>query len=119
MGVGGRVGSGEQYMSWVALDDVLGAMNHAIFTPTVTGPINLTSPNPVTNAEFTKTLGKVLSRPTLLPVPNCALYTMLGKQAATKLLLEGQRVLPSRLLDDDFEFAYPELESALRHMLGK
>ena len=119
MGVGGRVGSGKQYMSWVALDDVLGAMNHAMFTPEVEGPVNVTSPNPVTNKEFTKTLGKVLNRPTILPVPNLALYTMLGKEAATKLLLEGQRVLPKRLLDQDFHFAYPELEAALSHMLGK
>lgn len=119
MGVGGRVGSGKQYMSWVALDDVLGAMNHAIFTRSMEGAVNVTSPNPVTNKHFTKILGGVLGRPTLLPVPNFGLYAMIGKQAATKLLLEGQRVLPKRLLDQGFDFAYPELEAALSHMLGK
>lgn len=119
MGVGGKIGDGEQYMSWIAMDDLLGAIYEAIYNEQLEGPVNMTAPNPVTNAAFTDTLGKVLRRPTILPVPKLGLKVLLGEEAARELLLEGQRALPKRLEEVDFRFEYPELEGALRHLLGK
>ncbi len=118
LGVGGIVGSGNQYMSWVALDDVIGAIHHALITESVQGPVNVTAPSPVTNREFTATLGRVLRRPTLLPVPAFALRLALGEMADA-LLLAGARVEPRHLLASHYQFRYPELEGALRHLLGK
>jgi uncharacterized protein (TIGR01777 family) len=118
MGVGGVVGSGKQYMSWIALDDAVGAINYAIATDSLSGPVNVVSPNPATNQEFTKTLGKVLSRPTIFPVPAFAARIAFG-QMADELLLASQRVIPKRLADVGFAFQYPELEGALRHLLNK
>jgi uncharacterized protein (TIGR01777 family) len=118
MGAGGRIGSGQQYMSWIALDDLLGAIYHALITDTLHGPVNAVAPNPVTNAEFTKTLGRVLRRPTLFPLPAFAARAAFGEMADA-LLLASTRVQPARLTDTGYAFRYPELAGALRHVLGK
>ena len=118
MGVGGRIGSGKQWMSWIALDDVIGGIKFALANESVRGPVNLVSPNPVTNAEFTKTLGKVLSRPTIFPIPGFAIKLMFGEMGEA-LLLGGQRVAPVRLVGGGFEFRYPQLQAALGHILEK
>ncbi len=119
LGGGGKLGSGKQYMSWVALDDVVGAIHHALFDEEMRGPVNVVGPAPVTNAVWTKTLGKVLGRPTFAPAPAFALRAALGRQMADEVLLAGQRVLPKRLEEAGFSFSYPTLESSLRHTLGK
>jgi uncharacterized protein (TIGR01777 family) len=116
LGVGGRIGSGEQWFSWVALDDVTAAYAHALATD-VEGVLNLTSPNPVTNRQFTKALGKALSRPTVLPVPALAIRTIFG-QMGEEMLLAGKRVLPARLLDEGFEFSAPTIDVALERALA-
>ena len=118
MGVGGRIGSGKQWMSWIALDDVIGGIKFALANESVRGPVNFVSPNPVTNAEFTKTLGKVLSRPTIFPIPGFAIKLMFGEMGEA-LLLGGQRVAPVRLVGGGFEFRYPQLQAALGHILEK
>jgi hypothetical protein len=117
MGVGGRVGSGAQWMSWIALADAIGGIRFALINESLTGPVNLVAPHPVSNAEFTKTLGKVLSRPTLFPVPEFAARLAFGEMAGA-LLLAGQRVAPARLQEAGYEFEYAELEPALRHLLA-
>lgn len=119
MGIGGPFGSGKQWMSWIALDDLIGAILHALRSNALHGPVNLVGPNPVTNAEFARTLGRVLSRPALLPAPAFALKMMLGGERAEQLLLASQRVEPRRLEKTGYQFAYPELEPALRHVLGR
>jgi uncharacterized protein (TIGR01777 family) len=113
MGVGGRVGSGRQYMSWVALDDVIGAVDHALATESLRGPVNVVSPNPARNAEFTRALGRVLSRPTIFPLPAFVVKLAFG-QMGEELLLGSQRVDPVRLTASGYSFHYPELEGALR-----
>jgi uncharacterized protein (TIGR01777 family) len=118
MGMGGIVGSGQQYMSWIALDDLVGAIHHALITDTLQGPVNAVAPNPVTNSEFTRTLGRVLRRPTLIPLPAFAARAAFGEMADA-LLLASIRVEPARLQDTNYAFRYPELEGALRHVLGK
>ena len=117
MGVGGRVGSGRQYMSWIALDDVVGAVEHALATESLRGPVNVVSPNPARNLEFTKALGKVLSRPTIFPLPAFVVKLVFG-QMGQELLLEGQRVDSAKLAASGYTFRYPELESALRRAVG-
>jgi uncharacterized protein len=116
LGLGGRLGSGHQYMSWITLDDVLGAIAHVLETDTLSGPVNLVSPQPVTNLEFTKTLGRALNRPTLLPVPAFALRLLFG-QMADELLLGGARAMPRRLLDSGYRFGDAELAPALQRLL--
>ena len=118
MGVGGVIGPGRQYMSWVALDDVLGGVLHALRTEDLSGAVNMVAPQPVTNAQFTKTLGRVLRRPTIFPLPGFAARIMLGEMADA-LLLASTRVEPARLQAAGFEFAFPGLEEALRHVLGR
>lgn len=118
LGGGGKVGSGGQWWSWVALDDVVGSIVHALKNEVVSGPVNVGSPNPMTNAEYTKVLGKVLGRPTLFPLPAPAARIMLG-EVADALLLASQRMEPARLKETGYEFRYPELEGALRHLLGR
>lgn len=117
-GVGGKVGSGDQYMSWVSLDDAVGSIVHALQTDDLAGPFNVTAPNPVTNKEFTKVLAKVLSRPAFLPAPAFGLRLMLG-ELADALLLGGQRVLPKQLEATGYQFRHTDLEDALRHLLGR
>ena len=116
MGVGGRIGSGKQWMSWIALDDVVGAIKYALTNESLSGPVNVVAANPVTNAEFTKALGKVLSRPTFFPVPAFGARLVFGEMADA-LLLSSQRVEPRRLKEAGYSFAYPQLEGALRHVI--
>ena len=118
LGVAGKVGSGDQYMSWIALDDVVGVIQYALGTAELSGPVNTVAPTPVTNLEFTKTLGRVLSRPTVLPMPAVAARLAFGEMAQ-ELLLSGQRAVPARLLAIGFRFRYPDLEQALRSILGR
>lgn len=118
LGVGGVVGSGTQYMSWIDLDDLTGAIGHALATDTLSGPVNAVAPTPVTNAEFTRTLGRVLRRPTLLPLPAFAARLAFGEMA-DELLLASARVVPARLQATGYAFRYPTLEGALRHQLGR
>ncbi len=118
LGLGGRLGSGEQWMSWISLDDVSRAFVHALTDAGLEGAVNAVGPAAVTNAEFTKTLGRVLGRPTILPVPAFAARLALGEMA-DELLLGGQRVQPARLAATDFSFEHTTLEAALRHVLGK
>lgn len=116
LGVGGKIGNGRQYFSWIGLEDAVAALVFALGNEALRGPVNLTAPEPVTNAELTRALGRVLRRPTLLPLPALAAKLILG-ELAKEGLLASQRVLPRRLLDVGFEFAYPELERALRRAL--
>ncbi|HZP28035.1 MAG TPA: TIGR01777 family oxidoreductase [Acidimicrobiia bacterium] len=119
LGLGGRTGPGTQYMSWITLDDEIAAIMHALSTPELAGAANLTAPNPATNAEFTATLGRVLGRPTVLPTPLLPLRAIYGDELVKTLLLDGQRALPARLDATGFRFAFPQLEPALRHVLGR
>lgn len=116
LGAGGPLGSGRQWMSWIALDDHLRAIEHALFTESLRGPANLAAPNPVTNAAFATTLGRVLSRPALVPVPAFALELLYGEMARSTLL-SSQRAAPLALTASGFEFAHPTLEGALREEL--
>jgi uncharacterized protein (TIGR01777 family) len=118
LGAGGQIGDGKQYYSWIALDDECGAIVHAIETDSLSGPANLTAPHPVTNKEFTKTLGSVLCRPTLIPVPSFGLRALFGEMA-DELLIAGQNVVPAKLEATGYKFRETELEPALRHVLGK
>lgn len=116
LGVGGRVGDGSQWMSWIALDDVVAGLRFVIDNSAMTGPVNFVAPEPVTNAEFTETMGKVLSKPTILPMPAFVARLALGEMADA-LLLASTRVEPKKLLESGFRFKYPELRSALTHTL--
>jgi uncharacterized protein (TIGR01777 family) len=119
LGVGGKLGSGSQWMSWVAIEDEVGAIVHLLGDDAPAGPVNLTAPNPVTNGDFTKALGKALGRPTVLPVPKFGLKTLLGPEMAGELLLASQRALPTRLLDSGYTFKHPELSETLETALSK
>jgi hypothetical protein len=119
LGLGGRLGSGRQYQSWISLDDEVAAISFALKTDSLTGPVNLTAPHPVTNAEFTKTLGRVLHRPAVLVVPPFALAAVFGRQMVEEMLLASQRVMPVALERHGFQFRHPELEAALRDLLGR
>ncbi len=118
LGGGGKVGSGRQYWSWVSFDDVIDATLHLIETDALSGPINVVSPEPLTNAEYTKTLGRVLNRPTFFTVPAPAARVVLGEMA-DELLLASARIEPVRLRETGYEFRYPELEGALRHLISR
>lgn len=118
VGLGGRFGNGRQWMSWISIDDQVAAITH-LLTSELSGPVNLTAPNPVTNAEFTDVLGDVLHRPTIVPVPAFGPRLLLGHDMADALLLEGQRVEPVALSGDGFEFAHVELGAALRAVLDR
>jgi uncharacterized protein (TIGR01777 family) len=117
LGLGGPIGSGAQYFPWIALEDVLGAILHVLATDSLSGPVNITAPHPVTQLEFVRTLGRVLRRPALLPVPLLALRLVFGREAAA-LMGSGQRVLPARLVAAGFRFRAPEIERALRLILS-
>ncbi len=116
LGVGGRLGSGRQYMSWIALDDVLGGIGYALTHETLRGPVNLVAPMPVTNREFTRALGRVLRRPTVCPVPAFVLRWALG-ELADEALLASTRAIPTRLQAAGYPFQYPELDTALRSLV--
>jgi uncharacterized protein len=118
LGVGGKIGSGRQWMSWVALTDVVDAFDFLLSDTTLEGAVNLTAPNPATNAEFSKTLATVLGRPAFATVPEFAVKLLYG-QMGQETVIAGQRVLPTRLLAAGFRFQYPELEGALRHELDR
>ena len=115
-GMGGKIGSGRQWWSWIALEDVCSALAHLIETPELEGAINVVSPFPVTNLEFTKTLGSVLHRPTLMPLP-APLARLAFGEMADELMLASQRAIPDKLIATSFTFRYPRLEDALKVML--
>jgi hypothetical protein len=118
LGVGGRVGSGRQYMSWITLEDLVRIIRRALDDEHLRGPINAVAPDAVTNEEFTKSLGHALGRPTVLPVPAFAARLAFGEMADA-LLLSSARVVPTRLQEAGFEFTHPQLEGALKHVLKK
>ena len=115
LGLGGKLGSGKQYMSWIHLDDVVGAFVHALHTPSIVGPVNVSAPNPVTNAEFTKALARVMSRPALFTVPGFALRIAMGEMA--KFVLASSRLYPLKILESGYRFKWGEIEPALRDIL--
>ena len=116
MGVGGVIGSGDQYMSWVSIDDVVEMVQHLIANDSLRGPVNLVSPNPVSNREFTKILGRALHRPTMFPMPALIARLAFG-ELADELLLAGARVAPKKLTDSGYEFRNPQLGEAFEHLL--
>ena len=118
LGAGGPLAGGRQWMSWIARDDLLAVLEFLMVTESLRGPVNAVAPNPVTNAEFTRTLAAVLGRPAVTPVPAFALRLLFGEMA-DETLLAGQRVRPAALLDAGFRFRYPQLEQALRHELAR
>ena len=118
LGLGGRIGPGSQFMSWIAIEDLTGAIHHALANESLRGPVNAVAPRAITNREFTKTLGRVLGRPTIFPMPAFAARLAFG-QMADELLLASARVEPTRLIASGYKFRTPELEAALRHLLGK
>jgi uncharacterized protein len=118
LGVGGRLGRGRQYMPWIDLDDHLGIILHALANPAVRGPVNSVAPNPVPNAAFTDVMGRVLSRPTVLPVPSLAIRGLMGEMGDV-LLLQGQRAVPAKAQATGYAFLRPDLEDALRLQLGR
>jgi uncharacterized protein (TIGR01777 family) len=118
IGAGGPIGGGEQYVSWIAIDDAADAILFALTTPSLSGPVNAVAPTPVTNAELTRTLGAILSRPAVLPMPAFAVRLLFGEMG-DELLLSSTRVEPHRLRTAGFTFRFPVLEPALRHLLGR
>jgi uncharacterized protein (TIGR01777 family) len=117
LGLGGALGDGRQYWSWIAVDDVVGAICHALKSETLSGPVNFTAPEPVPNKEFTKVLGEVLCRPTLLTVPAFVLRGLFGDMA-DETMLWSTRAEPRKLLSSGYEFRFPELKGALEHVLS-
>ena len=118
LGLGGKFGNGKQWQSWISIDDEVGAIEH-LLTANVSGAVNLTAPNPVTNAEFTSTLARVVKRPAFLPIPPFAPKAILGGELADALLFTGQRVIPAALNASSYQFVHPTLEVALRALLKK
>jgi uncharacterized protein (TIGR01777 family) len=118
LGLGGVIGSGQQYLSWISLDDVVSAIQFALSSAALAGPVNAVAPQPVTNREFTKTLGRVLRRPTVFPMPAFAARLAFGEMA-DEMLLGGVRVEPHVLASAGFAFQHPQLELALRHAIGR
>lgn len=118
LGVGGRIGSGMQFWSWISIDDAVGAICHALATEQLAGPVNAVAPQSMTNKEFTKVLGRVLRRPTIIPMPAFAARLAFGEMAE-ELMLASTRVEPVRLLESGYEFRQPTLEIALRQLLGR
>ena len=118
VGLGGVMGSGRQYVSWVTLEDTVAAILHVMSNRRLNGPVNVTSPEPLTNYRFTKTLGAVLALPVILPLPGPVLRLFVG-QMAKEVLLASARVRPAKLMEAGFNFRYPLLENALKHLLGK
>lgn len=117
LGIGGPLGRGDQWLSWIALRDEVSVIERVIADDSIEGPVNASSPNPVRNAEFTRALGRALHRPAMLAVPRAALRLALGKQMANEVVLASQRVLPTRLQAAGFGFEYPTLEKALQSVL--
>jgi uncharacterized protein (TIGR01777 family) len=117
-GLGGRFGSGRQWWSWISLDDAVAALLWLLDTD-ISGPVNVVSPNPVSNAEYTRILGRVLRRPTLVPTPKPAVWVKLGRELTEALVYASTRVEPAALTAGGFEFSHPDLEPALRHLLDR
>ncbi|MBF0573175.1 MAG: TIGR01777 family protein, partial [Desulfamplus sp.] len=122
-GLGAKIGNGKQYMSWISMDDLIYSLHHIIVSNSISkssinGAVNLISPNPVTNQEFTQILAKVLSRPAPFTLP-ASLIKMVWGEMGQEVLLSSTRVIPKRLLDSGFKFSYPTLEEALRHLIGR
>lgn len=117
LGLGGKIASGKQWMSWISLEDEIQAILHVLRDDSVSGPVNLTAPAPVTNLEFTKALGKAVHRPTILPTPLAPLKLALGAELITALLVNGQRVLPSALEASGYRFRQPDIASAFASIL--
>ena len=117
MGIGGRIGEGKQWMSWIAIEDVVNGLKFLIEDKSASGPVKFVAPNPATNAEFTKALGRVLSKPTFIPVPEFGVRLAFGEMADA-LLLSSQRVKPGVLMERGFQFRWPTLDSALTHILA-
>ena len=118
LAAGGRIGTGHQYMSWITIDDEVRAIVHCLTHDQLSGPVNLTAPRPVTNAEFTKALGAALRRPAVIPIPAAALRALFGTQMATEMLLAGQRVLPAKLEASGYPFKHNDIETALKQLLS-
>jgi hypothetical protein len=118
LGLGGKIGRGDQYMSWISIDDLAGVIQHALLSETLRGPVNAVAPNPVTNLVFAQTLGRVLRRPTPFPLPAFAARLVFGEMA-NELLLASTRVDPAKLLASGYGFRHTELAGALRQLLGK
>ena len=119
LGLGGRFGSGRQYWSWISIHDEVGAILHTIETESLSGPINLTAPNPTTQADFAATLARVLGRPAFMPTPVFGVKAVYGEQMVEETLLWGQRALPKRLEESGFDFVHPTLEVALRAVVSE
>lgn len=119
LGVGGPIGNGRAFWSWIAIDDLVAIYRFAMTRDGLAGAVNAAAPNPVTNGAFARTLGAVLGRPAILPVPPFALRLVFGRDAAAEAMLSGTRLIPVRLQAEGFRFQYPELEPALRHVLGR
>lgn len=118
-GLGGRLGSGRQWLPWIGIDDLIDIYHRALWDTGLSGPVNAVAPHPVRNSDYTKTLGRVLRRPTILPVPGLGPRLLLGAQGARELACASQRVLPARLSEAEHRFRAPELEPLLRHLLGR
>lgn len=119
LGLGGPIGRGARYWSWIAIDDLVEVFRFALESPNLSGAVNTVAPHPVTNAEFARSLGRVLSRPTMIPVPPAALRLVFGREAANEAMLASARLVPARLIAAGFRFRYPDLEAALRHILNR
>jgi uncharacterized protein (TIGR01777 family) len=117
LGAGGKIGNGKQYMSWISLDDIVEVVQHAMVTEDLRGPVNAVAPNPVTNLEFTKSLGRILSRPTLFSMPSPVARLAFGEMADAALLA-STRVEPLKLKETGYKFRHPELAGALKHVLS-
>jgi uncharacterized protein len=117
LGLGGRIGSGQQWWSWIHIDDIVGAIHHALHTESLAGAVNLVAPNPTRNAQFTKILASVLGRPAFFPVPEFALRAAFGNMAAQELLLASQRVEPAKLVSSGYSFRFRELRAALASLV--
>jgi len=116
LGLGGRIGSGRQWWSWIHVDDIVGGIHHAMQAESLSGPVNLVAPNAARNADFTRVLASVLRRPAIFPVPKFALRLSFGKQAAEEMFLASQRVRPGKLLAEGYEFRFRELRAALENL---
>jgi uncharacterized protein len=116
MGIGGRIGNGSQYMSWVTMEDLIGIINHSVNSESLNGPVNAVSPNPVTNRLFSETLARILDRPAFLSLPAIAAHIVFG-QMAREALLAGAKVKPAKLIKSKYKFQFPDLDGALRHIL--
>lgn len=119
MGVGGKFGSGDQYMSWISIDDMVGAIIHLLENDDASGAYNITAPQPSTNEEFTKALSDAVNRPAIFPVPAFGPRLLMGRDRADALLFDSARVLPERLLEGGYRFEHPDLSTALADVLGE